>query len=88
MNESKLTIRWMRNEDGCSDISVCSEVDSYPYFKEAFLSLEKPIPIYDIKEDKTNYESAANSAITILLSNLFIKIGKGIKSGEHILRRN
>lgn len=29
------------------DISVCGEVNSLPRFKEAFLSLDLPIPIYD-----------------------------------------
>lgn len=27
MNNSKLTIRWSRNEDGGTDISVCGEVN-------------------------------------------------------------
>ena len=61
MNDSKLTIRWMRNEDGGADISVCGEADSYPYFKEAFLSLDRPAPVRDITDKETSSESGANS---------------------------
>ena len=85
MNNSKLTIRWSRNEDGGTDISVCGEVNSLPRFKEAFLSLDLPIPIYDIKEDKTERESAANSATTTLLSNLIGIIGKSVKTRGHLI---
>lgn len=85
MNNSKLTIRWSRNEDGGTDISVCGEVNSLPRFKEAFLSLDLPIPIYDIKEDKTESESAANSATTTLLSNLIGIIGKSVKTRGHLI---
>ena len=33
MNDSRLTIRWSRNEDGATDISVSGEVDSLPRFQ-------------------------------------------------------
>lgn len=64
MNDSKLTIRWMRNEDGGTDISVCGEVDFYPYFKAAFLSLYRPTLVRDITDKETSSESGTNSAIT------------------------
>ncbi len=85
MNDSKLTIRWMRNEDGGTDISVCGEVDSYPYFKEAFLSLDRPTPVRDITDKETSSESGANSATTTLLSNLIGIIRKSVKTGGHII---
>ena len=85
MNESKLTIRWMQNDDWSTDISVCGEVNSLPRFKEVFLSLAKPIPIYDIKVDKTSSESATNSATTTLLTNLIGIIGKSVKADGHVI---
>lgn len=88
MNESKLTIRWMRNDDGCTDISVCGEVNSIACFKEAFTSLENPIPIYDIHEDKTYSESGANSATTTLLNNLIGIIRKSVKTDSRIVDKN
>lgn len=88
MNDSKLTIRWMRNEDGGTDISVCGEVDSYPYFKEAFLSLDRPTPVRDITDKETSSESGANSATTTLLSNLIGIIRKSVKTDSRIVDKN
>lgn len=88
MNDSKLTIRWMRNEDGGANILVCGEVDSYPYFKEAFLSLDRPTPVRDITNKETSSESAANSATTTLLSNLIGIIRKSIKTDSRIVDKN
>lgn len=88
MNDSKLTIRWIRNEDCTTDISVCGEVDSYPYFKEAFLSLDRPVPVRDITDKETSSESAANSATTTLLSNLIGIIRKSIKTDSRIVDKN
>lgn len=88
MNDSKLTIRWIRNEDCTTDISVCGEVDSYPYFKEAFLSLDRPVPVRDITDKETSSESAANSATTTLLSNLIGIIRKSVKTDSQIVDKN
>ncbi len=88
MNDSKLTIRWMRNEDGGTDISVCGEVDSYPYFKEAFLSLDRPTLVRDITDKETSSESGANSATTTLLSNLIGIIRKSVKTDSRIVDKN
>lgn len=85
MNESKLTIRWIRNDDGCTDILVCGEVNSIARFKEAFTSLDNPIPIYDIHEDKAESESGTNSATTTLLSNLRDIIYKSIKTDGYLV---
>lgn len=88
MNDSKLTIRWIRNEDCTTDISVCGEVDSYPYFKEAFLSLDRPVPVRDMTDKETSSESAANSATTTLLSNLIGIIRKSVKTDSQIVDKN
>ena len=53
MNDSRLTIRWSKNEDCTTDISVCGEVNSLPRFKEAFLSLDRPMPVRDITDKET-----------------------------------
>lgn len=88
MNELRLTISWIKNDDCTTDISVCGEVDSYPYFKEAFLSLDRPTPVRDITDKETSSESGANSATTTLLSNLIGIIRKSIKTGGHIISEN
>lgn len=88
MNESRLTISWIKNEDCTTDISVCGEVDSYPYFKEAFLSLDRPTPVRDITERETSSESGANSATTTLLSNLIGIIRKSVKTDSRIVDKN
>lgn len=88
MNESRLTISWIKNEDCTTDISVCGEVDSYPYFKEAFLSLDRPAPVRDITDKETSSESGANSATTTLLSNLIGIIRKSIKTDSRIVDKN
>lgn len=88
MNDSRLTISWIKNEDCTTDISVCGEVDSYPYFKEAFLSLDRPAPVRDITDKETSSESGANSATTTLLSNLIGIIRKSVKTDSRIVDKN
>lgn len=88
MNDSRLTISWIKNDDCTTDISVCGEVDSYPYFKEAFLSLDRPAPVRDITDKETSSESGANSATTTLLSNLIGIIRKSVKTDSRIVDKN
>lgn len=38
MNEQSITIRWDKNPDGSTDISVSVDIDGQTYFREAFLS--------------------------------------------------
>lgn len=85
MNNSRLTISWIKNEDCITNISVCGEVDYCPYFKEAFLSLDRLTPVRDITDKETSSESAANSATTTLLSNLIGIIGKSVKTRGHLI---
>lgn len=65
MNDSKLTIRWIKNDDCTINILVCGEVDSYPYFKEAFLSLDRPTPVRDISEKELNKTFIFSDLLTI-----------------------
>lgn len=70
MNEQSITIRWDKNPDGSTDISVSVDIDGQTYFREAFLSLDMLPPLYDISETKTSGESAGNSATVSLFRNL------------------
>lgn len=85
MNDSKLTIRWKKNPDGSTEISVCGEVDSYPYFKEAFLSLDILPSVHSVDERETSGESAGNSATVSLLRSLIEIIRKSNKINGHII---
>lgn len=87
MNNSRLTISWIKNDDCTTDISGCGEMDSYPYFKEAFLSPDRPTPVRDITDKEMSRESGANSATTTLLSNLIGIIRKSVKTDGHIVFR-
>lgn len=70
MNHSSITISWEKNSDGSIDISVRGEINSVPYFREAFLTLETPPFIYGVTERETNAENAGNSAAIALLNIL------------------
>lgn len=85
MNHSSITISWEKNSDGSSDISVCGEINSVPYFREAFLTLDIPPYIYDVKERETNAGSAGNSATIALLNKLTGVIRKSDKTEGRII---
>lgn len=85
MNEQSITIRWDKNPDGSTDISVSVDIDGQTYFREAFLSLDMLPPLYDISETKTSGESAGNSATVSLLRNLIEIIRKSNKINGHII---
>ena len=67
MNESSITIRWEKNEDGSTDISVIGEIEGQTLFAETFLTLDNPPYLYDITERETSGESAGKSATATLL---------------------
>ena len=67
MNEQSITIRWEKNADGGTDISVNGDMDGYTHFREAFLLLDNMPSLHDITERETSGESAGKSA-TIALS--------------------
>lgn len=85
MNEQSITIRWDKNPDGSTDISVSGDIDGQTHFREAFLSLDILPPLYDISETKTSGESAGNSATVSLLRSLIEIIRKSNKINGHII---
>lgn len=85
MNESSITIRWEKNPDGSTDISVSGDINYQPHFKEAFLSLDRLPPLYDITERETSAESAGKSATIALLSELIRVIRDSLKTNDCII---
>lgn len=85
MNESSITIRWEKNPDGCTDISVKGDIDGQTHFKEAFLSLDRLPPLHDITEKETSGESAGNSATIALFKELLTIITKSDKVEGNIV---
>ncbi len=79
MNESSITIRWEKNTDGGTDISVSGEKEGQTLFREAFLSLDRLPSLHDITERETSGESAGKSATVALLSSLIGIIRKSNK---------
>lgn len=85
MNESSISIRWEKNSDGCTDISVNGDIDGYTHFREAFLSLDNIPSVYCVSEKETSGESAGKSATVSLLRNLIETIRKSNKINGHII---
>ena len=85
MNEQSITVRWDKNSDGSTDISVSGDIDGQTHFREAFLSLDMLPPLYDISETNTSGESAGNSATASLLRSLIEIIRKSDKTSEMII---
>lgn len=85
MNESSITIRWEKNDDGGTDISVSGAEEGQTLFREAFLSVDRLPKVHDITERETSGESAGNSATVALLSSLIGIIRKSNKMGGCIV---
>lgn len=85
MNESSITIRWERNEDGGTDISVSGAKEGQTQFREAFLSVDRLPSLHDITEQETSGESAGNSATVALLNSLIGIIRKSDKTSGCIV---
>lgn len=85
MSESSITIRWDKNPDGSTDISVNGAKEGQTLFREAFLSLDRLPPLHDITERETSGESAGNSATASLLRSLIEIIRKSDKTSGHII---
>lgn len=79
MNESSITLRWEKNPDGCTDITVNGNINGYIHYREAFLSLDALPTIYDVSERETSGKSAGNSATITLLKFLIENIRKSDK---------
>lgn len=85
MNNSSITIRWEKNSEGCTDISVSGDIDAQTHFREAFLTLDSIPSLLDITERETSGESAGNSATMTLLNVLSEIIRKSVKHSGHIV---
>ncbi|MBD5253679.1 MAG: hypothetical protein HDS51_05590 [Barnesiella sp.] len=85
MNEQSITIRWEKNPDGCTDISVSGVEDGQTLFREAFLSLDRLPSLHDITERETSGESAGKSATTAFLAQLIGIIRKSDKTSGQIV---
>lgn len=85
MNESSITIRWEKNSDGCTDISVNGDIDGYTHFREAFLSLDIIPSVYCVSEKETSGECAGKSATIALLIQLIGIIRKSDKTNGQIV---
>lgn len=85
MNESCITIRWEKNPDGSTDISVSGNKDYLPHFNEAFLSLDILPSVHSVDERETSGESAGNSATIALLTQLIAIIRKSNKMSGRII---
>mgnify|MGYP000086072662 CR=1 FL=1 len=85
MKESSITIRWEKNDDGGTDISVSGAEEGQTQFREAFLTVDNPPYLHDITERETSGESAGNSATVALLSSLIGIIRKSDKTSGSIV---
>ena len=84
MDNTRLTITCEENREGGYEIDVSFEKDYHPKFREAFLSVDKPIPPYLIEESDINGENAVKSATTAMLSHIIGVINKSLKTDSHI----
>ncbi len=84
MDNTRLTIACEENREGGYEIDVTFERNYRPKFREAFLSVDKPIPPYLIEESDINGENAVKSATTAILSHIIGVINKSLKTDSHI----
>lgn len=84
MDNTRLTIACEADEFGGYDINVTFERNYRTKFREAFLSVDKPIPPYLIEESDINGENAVKSATTAILSHIIGVINKSLKTDSHI----
>lgn len=85
MNESSIAIRWRWSPNDGTEILVCGEKNSMPYFREEFISIEKPYLVSSVSERETDSEIAQDSATTVLLTNLVEIIQKSNKTKGSII---
>ena len=84
MDNTRLTIACEENREGGYEIEVTFERDSRTQFREAFISLDRPMPPYLIEESDINGVGAVKSAATSILSNIKNVIGKSMKTDSRI----
>ena len=76
MNNTRLTITCEENQDGGYNVDVTYEKDYRTKFREAFLSVDAPMPIHLIEENEINGESAEKSAFVKILKHINEIVGK------------
>ena len=84
MDNTRLTIACEENREGGYEIDVTFERDSHIKFREAFISLDRPMPPYLIEESDINGVGAVKSATTSILSHIKNVIGKSMKTDSRI----
>ena len=84
MDNTRLTIACEENREGGYEIEVTFERDSRTKFREAFISLDRPMPPYLIEESDINGVGAVKSAATSILSHIKNVIGKSMKTDSRI----
>jgi hypothetical protein len=84
MDNTRLTIACEENREGGYEIEVTFERDSRTKFREAFISLDRPMPPYLIEESDINGVGAVKSATTAILSHIIGVINKSLKTDSHI----
>ena len=80
MDNTRLTIACEENREGGYEIEVTFERDSRTKFREAFISLDRPMPPCLIEESDINGVGAVKSAATSILSHIKNVIGKSMKT--------
>ncbi len=76
MDNTRLIIMCEENREGGYEIDVSFERDYRPKFREAFLSVDKPIPPYFIEEREIKGEGAGK--IETFIAYVFLSRCKGI----------
>ena len=84
MDNTRLTIACEENREGGYEIDVTFERDSRTKFREAFISLDRPMPPYLIEESDINGVGAVKSATTSILSHIKNTIGNSMKTNGRI----
>lgn len=84
MDNTRLTITCEENREGGYEIDVSFERDYRPKFREAFLSVDRLMPPFLIKENDINGAGAVKSATTSILSHIKNVIGKSMKTDSRI----
>ncbi len=85
MNESSITIRWDKNPDDYTEITVNGDIDGQTHFREAFLSLDRLPTLHDITERETSGGGAGNLAAIALLTELLTVIRKSDKASGNVV---
>ena len=84
MNNTRLTITCEENQDGGYNVDVIYEKDYRTKFREAFLSVDAPMPIRLIEEKEINDESAEKSASVKILKHINEVVAKSMKTENRI----